>query len=151
MSDEKVFLAIPASATLIGTTVTALVYSVISATGEISASATSSGIEMAGSVLGYGTELIAGSIAGNTIRGLSKTYSILSKPAISNASRIGALGISAAAGTGAVLATTVIVNGSKYIGSYLYSYYKDYKQKTESQDPNSTAEGYIILEEPSTS
>jgi hypothetical protein len=143
MPDEQITFSVPASATLIGTTVTAVVYSVITTTGELTASATSTGIDLTGTVLGYGTELVAGSIAGNTVRGIAKTYSILAKPAITNSSRIGALGISVIAGTGATLATAALVNGSKLVGSYLYSYYKEYKEK---HNPNN--EAFIILDDP---
>jgi hypothetical protein len=109
--------------TLVGATVSALVYTTLITTGEFAASAAGTGIELTGSALAYGTELVAGSdsIAGTTIRTLSRTYSAIARPAIANGSRLGALGISLLAGTGAAVTTSALLYGGKQTGSYLYS------------------------------
>ncbi len=114
-------VTISAPGTLIGATVSALVYTTLITTGEIAASATGTGIELTGNALAYGTELIAGSAAGTTVRSMSKTYGAIVKPAISNGSRLGALGISILAGTGAAVTTSALLYGGKCAGSYLYS------------------------------
>lgn len=82
MPEEQFIISIPAAGTVIGATVSALIYSAISTTGDLTASATSTGIDIAGTVLGYGTELVAGSIAAGTVRGMAKTYSSVAGPAI---------------------------------------------------------------------
>jgi hypothetical protein len=123
------YLALPAAGTLVGTTVTAIVYTTLVTTGDIAASVTGTGIELTGNVLGFGTELIAGTIAGNSVRTIANTYGALSRPVISNGSRLGAMGFSLLAGGIAAITTTAVVNSS----SYLYSYYKDYKQQTNKE------------------
>jgi hypothetical protein len=114
-------VTISAPGTLIGATVSALVYTTLVTTGEFAASATGTGIELTGNALAYGTELVAGSAAGTTVRTLSRTYSAVAKPAIANGSRLGALGISLLAGTGAAVTTSALLYGGKCAGSYLYS------------------------------
>ena len=126
--DNTHYISFSAPATFVGATVTAIVYTTITTTGDIAAAATGAGIELSGSILGYGTELIAGAIAGNTVRTMAKSYSAIAKPAITATSRFTALGISVLAGSGAALTTTAIWYGGEKMGSYLYSYYKDYKQ-----------------------
>jgi hypothetical protein len=128
MSDTH-YLSSSAPATFVGATVTAIVYTTITTTGDIAASATGSGIELTGNVLGYGTDLLVGPLAGNTVRTMARSYSAIARPAITATSRFSALGISFLAGSGAAITTNAIWYGGEKIGSYLYSYYKDYKQK----------------------
>lgn len=118
-----------APGTFVGATVSAIVFTTLTTTGEIAASATGSGIELTGNLLAYTTELAVGSFAATTIRSMARTYSAVAQPAIRNTSRLGALGISVLAGTGAAFTTSAILYGGKKVGSYLYSCYEDYKQK----------------------
>jgi hypothetical protein len=118
-----------APGTFVGATVSAIVFTTLTTTGEIAASATGTGIELTGNLLAYTTELAVGSLAANTIRSMSKTYSAVAEPTIRNTSRLGALGISVLAGTGAAFTTSALLYGGKKVGSYLYSCYEDYKQK----------------------
>ena len=145
MTDSN-YLTFSAPATFVGATVTAIVYTTIVTTGDITASATGTGIELTGNILGYGTELLAGSLAANTVRGMAKTYSAVARPAIATTSRFSALGISLLAGSGAALTTNAIWYGGEKIGSYLYSYYKDYKQKViENLQPCTPVTGDVLL------
>jgi hypothetical protein len=146
---DTLYLTLSAPGTIVGATVSALVYTTLSTTGEIAAAATSTGIELTGNILAYGTELAAGSLPAATVRAAAKTYGALAKPTISNASRLGALGISVLAGTGAALATSAIVYGGKYAGSYLYSCIEDYKQKVAKkiQYPIPSNENLLVIEE----
>ncbi len=114
-------VTISAPGTLVGATVSALVYTTLITTGEFAANATGAGIELTGSALAYGTEMVVGSAAGSTIRALSRTYSEIAKPAFANGSRLGALGISLLAGTGAAVTTSALIYGGKRAGTYLYS------------------------------
>jgi hypothetical protein len=57
MGDTR-YVSFSAPATFVGATVTAIVYTTITTTGDIAASATGTGIELTGNVLGYGTELL---------------------------------------------------------------------------------------------
>ena len=143
------YISFSAPATFVGATVTAIVYTTISKTGDIAASATSSGIELTGNLLGYGTELVAGPNAGNTVRSMARTYSAVARPAITATSRFSAIGISALAGTGAALTTNAIWYGGEKLGSFLYSYYKDYKQKIieNLQSSNPLTDDIILIEE----
>jgi len=127
-TSDTFFFTLSAPGTIVGATVSAVVFTTLSTTGEIVASITGTGIELSGNVLAYGTEIIGGTLAGNSIRTVARTYGALAKPAISNSSRIGALGISVLAGTGAALTTSALVYGGKQIGSYLYYYYEQYTQ-----------------------
>ena len=124
MSNDS-YLSAPTAGTLIGGTVTAIVYTTLSTTGEIAAAAAETGIELTGNVLALGTELIAGTLAGNTVRTMAKIYGAVTRPVISNGTKLGALGVSVLAGTIVAATTTAVVNSS----SYLYSYYEEYKQK----------------------
>ena len=148
MSDIH-YISFSAPATFVGATVTAIVYTTITATGDIAASATGTGIELTGTLLGYGTELLAGPHAGNTIRSIARTYSAVARPAITATSRFGAIGISALAGTGAALTTNAIWYGGEKLGYFLYSYYKDYKQKIieNLQSSNPITEDIILIED----
>lgn len=145
---DTYFLTLSAPATIVGATVSAIVFTTLSTTGEIAAAVTGTGIELSGNVLAYGTEIIGGSLAANSVRTMAKTYGALAKPAISNSSRIGALGISVLAGTGAAFTTSALVYGGKQIGSYLYSYYEEYKQNVVNkiQHPISTLESIELLD-----
>jgi hypothetical protein len=118
-----------APGTFVGATVSAIVFTTLTTTGEIAATATGTGIELSGNLLAYGTELAVGSFAANTVRSMARTYSAVAQPTIRNTSRLGALGISVLAGTSAAFTTSAILYGSKKVGSYLYSCYEDYKQK----------------------
>jgi hypothetical protein len=124
------YVTLPAAGTVIAATVTAIVYTTLSTTGEIAAAAAGTGIELTGSVLALGTDYIAGTLAGNTVRNMAKTYGAVTRPAISQGSKLGALGLSVLAGTVAAVTTTAVVNS----GSYLYSCYEEYKQKNMPQE-----------------
>ena len=102
------YLSFSAPATFVGATVTAIVYTTITTTGDIAASATGTGIELTGNVLGYGTELLVGPLAGNTVRTMARSYSAIAQPAITATSRFSALGISFLAGSGAAITTNAI-------------------------------------------
>jgi hypothetical protein len=126
---ETYFITLSAPGTLIGATVSAIVYTTLSTSGEIAAAVTGTGIELTGNLIAYGTELAVGSIPANTIRMAAKTYGAIARPTISNSSRIGALGISVLAGTGAAFTTSALIYGGKQVSYYLYSCIEDYKQK----------------------
>lgn len=126
---ETHYFTLSAPGTIIGATVSAIVYTTLSTTGEIAATATGTGIELGGNLLAYGTELTIGSLPAHTVRMAAKTYGALARPAISNTSRLGALGISVLAGTGAAFTTNAVIYGGKCVSDYLYSCIEDYKQK----------------------
>jgi hypothetical protein len=126
---DTYYLTLSAPGALVGATVSAIVYTTLSTTGEVVASVTGTGIEFGGNLIAYGTELAIGSIPAHTVRMAAKTYGALARPTISNTSRLGALGISVLAGTGAAFTTSALIYGGKQLGSYLYSYIEEYKQK----------------------
>lgn len=142
------FVTLSAPGTFIGAAVSAIVFTTLTTTGELAAAATSSGIELTGNVLAYGTEIVAGSLAANTVKTLAKTYSAVAKPAISNTTRLGALGISFLAGAGAAVATSAAIYGGKQVGSYLYSCVEEYKQKvaTKIQYPIESSTQILAIE-----
>lgn len=127
--DGIIMFTMSATGAIVGATVSALVYTTLSTGGDAAASVTGSGIELAGSAIGYGTDFIIGKPAGAAVRGLAKGYSTIVRPAISSTSRLGAAGVSILAGTGAALTTNAIVYGGKKVGSYIYSRIEDYKQR----------------------
>lgn len=122
-------VTICAPGTLIGATVSALVYTSLITTGEIAAAVTGTGIELTGNALAYGAELVTGSHAATSIRTLAKSYGAIAKPAISNTSRLGALGISVLAGTGAAVTTSALLYGASSAGHYIYDCYVSTKKK----------------------
>lgn len=115
-------LVLSAPSTIVGTTVSAIVYTTIVTGGEIVAEMSNIGIKVSANLIGYGTDIVAGTIAGNAVRNAGYAYSSITKPLIANTSRAGALGISILAGTGSALATNAIIYGSHTISSYFTSY-----------------------------
>jgi hypothetical protein len=126
---DAYYFTISAPGSLVGATVSAIVYTTLSTTGDVAAAVTGTGIELGGNLLAYGTELAIGSIPAHTVRMTAKTYGAVIRPAISNTSRLGALGISLLAGAGAALTTSAVIYGGQRTGAYLYSFIEDYKQK----------------------
>lgn len=124
---KSIMVHIPAVSNTAGETVSSMVYSAITATGDVTASATQSGIELAGILIGYGTELIAGPMAGATVRCAANSYSCITKHAISKGSRIGAIGASLLAYTGVALTTTAMYHGGNAIVQGSNSLYKFYQ------------------------
>ena len=120
MSEDR-SLTICGPGTIVGATVSAIVYTTLTTTGEIAANATGAGIELASNAIAFGTEYVAGSIAAETIRSFGKTYGAVAKPAIINTSRLGALGLSFLAGTGAAVTTSALIYGGQCAGLYLNS------------------------------
>jgi hypothetical protein len=119
-------VTICATGTLVGATVSALVYSTLATTGDLTASLASSGISSGGELLAKGAELIAGPIAGSTVRAFTKTGSTLVKPAIENSSRTTAIGLSALAGAGAAIGTSAVIYGAKGLSNLIYKYTTEY-------------------------
>lgn len=153
------FLTLSAPGTIIGTTVSAIVFTTLNTTGEVVAAVTSIGIGLTGTILAYGTELAVGSFAADSIRGIARTYSAVARPTICNTSRMGALGISILAGTGAAFTTSALIYGGKQTTKYMYSFYEyakqtlsdsieDYKLKiaNRNQYPISTIEDIELLD-----
>jgi hypothetical protein len=146
---ETYYFFLTAPGTFVGATVSAIVYTTLSTSGEIAAAATGSGIELGGNLLAYGAELAVGSIPAHTIRMAAKTYGAVLRPAISNTSRLGALGISLLAGAGAALTTSAVIYGGKRTGEYLYSFIEDYKQKVamKIQYPMELKSNILLIED----
>ena len=118
---KSIMQHIPSTSNIVGITISSFIYSTITTTGDITASATKTGIDIAGNILGYGTDLVAGPIAGSTVRCLANSYGSVTKHTISKSSRIGAIGISLIAYTGSALTTTAIIHGSNILAnSYNY-------------------------------
>ncbi len=120
-------LTMYATGSIVGASVSAIVYSSIVASGEITGSLVSSGINASGAVVGYGTELVAGTVAGNSVRALASVSGSVAKPLISSSSRTFAVGISLIAGAISAIATSAIMYGTKEAGTYIYSKVEDYK------------------------
>ena len=114
---------------IIGATVSALVYSAITTTGDIAASVTSSGISLTGEAIALGTEYIAGTMAGNSVRVATRTTSAIAGPTISTSSRTVAAGVALISGAVAAVTTSLVIYGAHQAGSYLYSCTEKYKQK----------------------
>jgi hypothetical protein len=122
-------MTIGATGGIVGATVSALVYSAITTTGDIAASVTSSGISLTGEALALGTEYVAGTMAGNSVRVAAKTTSAIAGPTISTSSRTVAAGVALISGAVAAITTSLVMYGTQQAGSYLYSCTEKYKQK----------------------
>ena len=112
---------------IVGASVSAIVYSSIVTSGEITGSLVQTGINLGGSILGYGTELVAGTLAGNSVRGIAAVSGAIAGPTISSSSRTVAAGLSLIAGTVSAIATSAFLYGVKEAGSYIHSKVEDYK------------------------
>ena len=125
---DSEYITLSAPGTIVGLTVSAIVFTTITTTADLAANVIGTGIELSGNILAYSTEFISGPIPAHTIQLAAKSYSDITKPIIRNTSRIGALGISILAGTSATFTTNVCIYGGKRIGSYLYSCYESYSK-----------------------
>jgi len=129
MSSNNVFsITISSPSNIIGATVSAVVYTALTTTGEMVALGTGTGIEYTGRILGYGTDVIAGQMMGDAVRTLATTYSEYTMPTIRNTSRMSALGISVLAGATTAFTTNAVIYGTKCIGTYLYNFAKSYER-----------------------
>ena len=121
---KSITMYIPPASDVISTAVSSVVYSTLTTSGDIAASATKSGINIAGSVIGYGTELVAGYAAGATVRCIANTYGSATKHTISKSSRIGAVGLSLLAYTGTAFTTSAIIHGGNMLTSSYHYFFK---------------------------
>lgn len=128
-SNDIYTMTMSASGGIIGATVSALVYSAITTTGDIAASITSSGISLTGEAIALGTEYIAGTMAGNSVRIATRATSSIAGPTISTSTRTAAAGIALISGAVAAVGTSLVIYGAQQAGSYLYSCTEKYKQK----------------------
>ena len=76
-----------------------------------------------------GTEYIAGTMAGNSVRVATRTTSAIAGPTISTSSRTVAAGVALISGAVAAVTTSLVIYGAHQAGSYLYSCTEKYKQK----------------------
>jgi hypothetical protein len=120
------YISIPSPSIIAGSVVSAIVYTTITTTGDAAAIVAQTGIDLTGNIIASGTDIMIGTLAGNTVRTLSKTLAITG-PAISASSRLGAAGLSVLAGATTVFATSLLIYSGKYIGSFI--------NKTESKQP----------------
>lgn len=128
---KSIMVHIPHTSNAISSAVSSVIYSTLSTSGDIAAYATKSGIDIAGSVIGYGTEMVAGPIAGTTVRCIANTYSSATKHTITKSSRIGAIGISIIAYTGVALTTSAIIHSSNIISNTYNYFFKPTPQSFE--------------------
>jgi hypothetical protein len=130
--DTKYTITLSPYGVLLGTTVSAIVYTSLSTAGDMLGTVTETGLELTGKILEYGTEATMGSTAANTVKLITNTYGKLLKPTISKTAQLSAIGISIIAGAGTALTTTALIYGGKQAGSYIYEYLKNYNiQLTE--------------------
>jgi hypothetical protein len=114
--------------TIVGATVSALVYSAIQTTGEITASVASTGINLAGETIALGTDYVVGVSAGNTVRALAHTTGALTAPTIKSTSQTAALGVSVLAGTMSAITTSLVIYGTKELITYTSKITEKYKE-----------------------
>jgi len=119
---------VAAAGTYVGSAVSNLVYNALVASAEAAASATESSIRFTGDMLGLGTDLVVGPLAGNAVRVAARGYGAVARPVLTTGARLGAAGISVVAGTGAAYTASALLYGGRKIGSYLHSYYVNYKK-----------------------
>ena len=128
---KSITMYIPSTSSMVGTTVSSILYSAITATGDITASATQTGIELAGNIIGYGTDLVAGPIAGASVRCVANSYGTVTKHTISKSSRIGAVGLSLITYTGVALTTTAVIHGGNIISKSYHYFFKSTPKPVE--------------------
>jgi hypothetical protein len=119
---------VSAAGTYVGSAVSNLVYNTLVTSVEAAASAMETSILFTGDMLGLGTDLVVGPLAGNAVRVAARGYGAVANPVITTGARIGAAGISVVAGTGAAYTATALLYGGRKIGSYLHSYYVNYRK-----------------------
>ena len=131
---KSFMIHIPHAGNVMGTTVSSIVYSAVTTTGDVTASATRSGIELAGNIIGYGTDMVAGKIAGATVRCVANSYGDATKYTIAKTSRIGAIGLSLIAYTGTAITTTAIIHGTNIIRNSLCYFFKSEPKSIEMKE-----------------
>jgi hypothetical protein len=124
---------VSSAGTYVGSAVSNLVYNALVTSAEAAASATESSIRFTGDMLGLGTDLVVGPLAGNAVRAAARGYGAVTKPVITTGAKLGAAGISVLAGTGAAYTATALLYGGRKISSYLHSYYVNYKKGVAAQ------------------
>ncbi len=132
---------------IVGASVSALVYSSIVTSGEITGSLVQTGINLGGSILGYGTELVAGTLAGNSVRGIAAVSGAIAGPTISSSSRTVAAGLSLIAGAISAIATSAFLYGAKETGTYIYTKVEDYKFQVAEKIQHPTSVDCKIVDE----
>lgn len=121
-------IPVSAAGTYVGSAVSNIVYNALVTSAEAAAYATESSIRFTGDMLGLGTDLMVGPLAGNAVRVAARGYGAVTKPMITTGAKLGAAGISVVAGTGAAYTATALLYGGRKLGSYLHSYYVNYKK-----------------------
>ena len=121
---KSIMIHIPSASCAISTTVSSIVYSAVTTTGDTTALVTRSGIELVGTIIGYGTDLVAGPIAGATVRCVANSYGAVTKHTIEKSSRIGAIGLSLIAYTGTALTTTAVIHSGNILNSSYRYFFK---------------------------
>lgn len=114
--------------TYVGSAVSNFVYHALVTSAEAAATATESSIRFTGDMLGLGTDLVVGPLTGNAVRLAARGYGAMTKPVITTGAKLGAAGISVVAGTGAAYTASALLYGGRKLGSYLHSYYVNYKK-----------------------
>jgi hypothetical protein len=142
-------LTVCTTGTIIGATVSAIVYSTVQTTGELTASVATSGINLTGEAIALGTDYLAGSVTGNTVRALTHTASALTAPTIRSTSQAVALGLSVLAGTMTALTTSLFIYGTKEVINYTSNITEKYKETLarKVQYPVESSENIIELED----
>jgi len=120
-------LTMYAAGSIVGASVSAIVYSSIATSGEITGSLVQTGLHLGGNLIGYGTDIIIGPIAGSSVRAFATISGAIAGPTISSSSRTVATGVSLIAGALSAIATSAIIYGAKEAGSYISSKVGNYK------------------------
>lgn len=121
-------MPVSAAGTYVGSAVSNLVYNALVTSAEAAASATESSIRFTGDMLGLGTDMVVGPLAGNAVRVAARGYGAVTKPVITTGAKLGAAGLSVIAGTGAAYTASALIYGGRKLGAYLHSYYVNYKK-----------------------
>ena len=139
---------VSAAGRYMGSTVSNLMYNALVTSADAAASATESSIMFTGDMLGLGTDMVVGPLAGNAVRAAARGYGAMTKPVITTGSRIGAAGISVVTGTVVAYTATALIYGGRKLGYYLHSYYVNYKKgvaaKIQYPVPNSSSDRSVI-------
>jgi hypothetical protein len=123
MNEEEMQISIPAAGTIVGTSVGALTYLLLSESGEATATLTGKSCKIVGYLAGKGTEYVAGSAVGQTVRIVTSEFGdLFLVPCIRKGSRTTAVVVAGVAGATASLLTAAAVHGGRYISRKVMEY-----------------------------
>jgi hypothetical protein len=123
MNEGEMQISIPAAGTVVGTSVGALTYLLLSESGEATATLTGKSCRVVGYLVGKGAEYVAGATVGQTVQFATSEFGdLFLVPCIRKGSRATAVVVAGAAGVAASLVTAAAVHSGRFVSRKVMEY-----------------------------